>query len=86
LLKQQKHVHYHIKKILELSTLFGKTPVSSAIAKALEQEAFHWEYIKNIILESGSYYNHPVVSPKYSKEILDLDVEQPDLSRYDQCN
>jgi transposase len=86
LLIQQKNVHYHIKKILELSTLFGKTSVGSAIAKALEHQAFHWEYIKNIILESGSYHHHPVVSTKHSKEIMDLDVEQPDLSRYDQFN
>jgi transposase len=86
LLKQQKNVHFHIKKILELATLFGKTSVGSAIAKALDREAFHWEYIKNIILESGSYHHHPVVSPKHSKEILDLDVEQPDLSRYDDVN
>jgi hypothetical protein len=86
LLKQQKNVHYHIKKILELSTLFGKTAVGSAIAKALDHQAFHWEYIKNIVLESGSYHHHPVVSPEHSKQILDMDVEQPDLSRYDEFN
>ena len=60
--------------------------MGSAIAKALDREAFHWEYIKNIILESGSYHHHPVVSPKHSIEILDLDVEQPDLSKYDDVN
>ena len=86
LLKQQKNVHYHIKKILELSVLFGKTSVCGAIAKALDHQAFHWEYIKNIILQSGSFHYHPVISTKHSKEIMDMDVEAPDLTKYDQLD
>jgi transposase len=86
LLNYQKNVHYHVKKIFELVALFGKTAVSGAIAKALAHEAFHWEYIKNIILESNLVtYNVPV-SPRYASDILDIDVQTPDLSKYDEVS
>ena len=84
LLKHQKNVHYHVKKIFELSALFGKTAVSGAIAKALKHEAFHWEYIKNIILESNLASYHVPLSPRYASEIMDIDVQAPDLSKYDE--
>jgi transposase len=86
LLKQQKNVHYHIRKILELCTLFGKTAVSGAMVKALSYKAFHWEYIKNILLETPSYNLEPVVSKKNLKKIMEIDIQVPDLSKYDQIN
>jgi transposase len=86
LLKHQKNVHYHVKKIFELATLFGKTAVSGAIAKALKHQAFHWEYIKNIILETGLANYQAPVSPTYAKDIMELDVQAPDLSKYDEVS
>ena len=86
LLKHQKNVHYHVKKIFELAALFGKTAVSGAIAKALEHEAFHWEYIKNIILESNLVTYQVPVSPRYASDIMDIDVQAPDLSKYDEVS
>jgi len=84
LLNHQKNVHYHVAKILELATLFGRTVVSAAMVKALQYEAFHWEYIKNIVLEThGSNYQVPV-SPQTHQEIMKLEIEPPDLSKYDQ--
>lgn len=84
LLIHQKNVHYHIRKILDLCTLFGKTAVSDAMVKALAHKAFHWEYIKNILFESASCHLNPVVSPKHMKEIMEMDVPIPDLSKYDE--
>lgn len=86
LMKHQKNVHYHVKKIFELATLFGKTAVSGAIAKALTHEAFHWEYVKNIILEKNLiHYQSPLLS-QHGKEIMELDVDVPDLSKYDEVS
>jgi transposase len=84
LLQQQLNVHYQVKKILELVATFGSTAVAAALVKALAHQAFHWEYIKNIILETNwvDYQTLPVVA-KVSKEILDIDVAQSDLSQYD---
>jgi transposase len=83
LLNHQKNVHYHVAKILELAALFGKTVVSAAIVKALQHQAFPWEYIKNIVLEThGANYQVPI--SLQNKEIMALDIEPPDLSKYDE--
>jgi hypothetical protein len=84
LVKHQRNVHYHVRKILELTATFGPTATAAALVKALNHQAFHWEFIKNIILESGliGYQTHPVLT-KHSKQILDIDVDKPDLSQYD---
>jgi len=83
LVKYQKNVHYHVAKILELATLFDKTVVSAAIVKALQHQAFHWEYIKNIVLEThGANYQTPI--SLQNREIMGLDIEPPDLSKYDE--
>ena len=84
LIRSQKNVHYHVAKILELCTLFGKTVVSSAIARALQHGAFHWEYIKNIILETNMSSYQPPIATQNKKEIMAMDIEPPDLSKYDQ--
>lgn len=84
LVKHQKNAHYHVRKILELVQTFGQTTTAAAMVKALQHQAFHWEYIKNIILESGlvHYQTHPVLT-KHSKQILEIEVDKPDLSQYD---
>jgi transposase len=82
LAKQQKNLVFQIQKIFELVTLFGQTAVCGAIARALEHQAFHWEHLKNIVLERhGVDYQPPVTR---DAPILEIDVETPDLSTYDE--
>jgi hypothetical protein len=85
LVKHRKNVHFHVRKILELAATFGQTATAAALVKALAHQAFHWEFIKNIILESGltAYQTRLVPTRQSAKQILDIDVEKPDLSQYD---
>ena len=81
--QRQVQLIYHVKQILHLEVIFGKTALCSALIKALKLGAFHWESVKNILL-----YDHSL-KPKLSlvhpqkKELMELEVEQVDLSQYD---
>jgi len=81
--QRQVQVIYHVKQILNLEVIFGKTALCSALIKALKTGAFHWEAVKNILL-----YDHSL-KPKLSlvnpqkKDLMELDVEPVDLTQYD---
>lgn len=81
--QRQVQVIYHVKQILNLEVIFGKTALCSALIKALKTGAFHWEAVKNILL-----YDHSL-KPKLSlvhpqkKDLMELEVEAVDLAQYD---
>lgn len=80
---QLRNVYFHVDKILELETIFGKTAVAQSIARALNYNAFGWEYIKNILLQSSSVI--PKIKPGFnnSEDLMNIDVDVPDLALYD---
>jgi transposase len=76
----------HLKKIMEMVGLYGKTEVLGALEHALSFRAFGAPYIKNIILQRrasrGLDECRPIQlanKPKWT----DLTVEEQDLSLYD---
>jgi hypothetical protein len=83
LIMAQTKVVYHVKKILSLEIIFGKTAVCSAIVKALDHQAFHWEYVKNILLSSSKTRNQVIITAPNKKELMDISVRELDLSQYD---
>ena len=40
---------YHVRRIMEMVDLYGKTEVLSAIEQACQYSAYHFEYVENII-------------------------------------
>jgi dethiobiotin synthetase len=66
-----------------LEIIFGKTAVCSAIVKALDHQAFHWEYVKNILLSSSKTRNQVIITAPNKKELMDISVRELDLSQYD---
>lgn len=82
LMRNQVNVLYHLGKILELEKLFGKTAVAGALAASLKHGAFHWEFIKNIVLKSSSRYQLPA-SCKLKDQLMDIDIKTRDLNLYD---
>lgn len=83
LMKNQVNVLYHLGKIMELEKLFGKTAVAGALASALGHEAFHWEFIKNIVLGSPWRRALPSTSSKLKKQLMNIDIKARDLKLYD---
>lgn len=80
---EKSNVEFHIKKIMELEMIFGKTAVAGAIAHALSFKAFHWEYIKNILLNSANA--GAALNSSVNKDtLMNIDIDEPDLSLYDQ--
>ena len=52
-------VPYHIKRILQMVDIYGKTEVLSAIEHACRYGAYHFEYIENIIGERRRAHDNP---------------------------
>jgi transposase len=86
LAQHQNNVLFHVKKIFELISLFGQTAVCGALAKALEHQAFNWEHIKNIVLDSHWVDYQPPITTRCDTPILEIDVETPDLAKYDEVS
>jgi len=83
LTSQLRNVHFHIDKILELETIFGKTAVAQAIARALNYNAFGWEYIKNILLQNSSVSYTIQTTNNRNQDFMNIDVDPPNLALYD---
>jgi len=74
---------FHIEKILSLAGIYGKTATSGAIARANQYNAYGWEYIKNILLRSGTAVPKTFTNLLRNKELLDIEIDVHDLSLYD---
>ncbi len=82
LLEATSNPDFHIEKILELSSIYGKTAAAGTIARANEYKAYGWEYIKNILLQVNPVVPSPV-NLTLDKNLLDIDIQSHDLSLYD---
>ena len=84
LVKNQLNALYHVRQILSLEKLFGTTAVAEAIAHAFSYKAFHWEFIKNILLNSKPSLKIPQSALYDREQLMNIRVKAPDLSDYDQ--
>jgi hypothetical protein len=73
-----------VRQILSLEKLFGTTAVAEAIAHAFSYKAFHWEFIKNILLNSKPSLKIPQSALYDREQLMNIRVKAPDLSDYDQ--
>ena len=83
LMSQHTNVYYHIHQILSLEQMFDKTAVAGALVRALSFEAFHWEFIKNILLSTQHMEILPKPLLEDTEELMKIRVKTPDLSHYD---
>jgi len=81
--QRQAQVIYHVRQILNLEVIFGKSALCSAIIKALKAGAFHWESVKNILLYDDSLKPKLSLVHPQKKDLMELDVEAVDLAQYD---
>lgn len=86
--RTQIHIPHHVKKIMALVDLYGKTEVLSAMDHAMNYGAFGHEYLTNIILSNRRRRScpHPVGPPssKINPELIRSTwVEERDPMIYD---
>lgn len=77
-------VPYHIRQIMQMIDIYGKTEVLSAIERACEYGAYHFEYIENIIQErrraTDSSAQQPL--PPATTRGQHIRLDEVDMSRY----
>jgi len=86
LMKNQTNLYYHVNQILSLEQMFDKTAVAGALVRALSFEAFHWEFIKNILLSTHHIETSPKPLLEDNEELMNIRVKAPDLSHYDRLS
>lgn len=87
--RTQINIPHHVKKIMALVDLYGKTEVLSAMEHALKYSAFGHEYLANIILSNRRRRSspHPLGPPssKINPELIRSTwVEERDPIIYDE--
>jgi transposase len=74
----------HVRKIVALSEIYGKEPVTRAIEDAFIFEAFSSEYITNLLQQRARFPKEPAALHLTRREdLLDIRLEHPDLTIYE---
>lgn len=75
----------HLRRILELVRLYGRTEVLGAIAKALEYQTFDAAYVMNLIAQARRRRQAPSpipLNPKRRELIEEIQLDEPDPGHY----
>lgn len=81
--QRRMNPHHHVQKIVALSEIYGPEAVARAIDDAFAFEAFSCEYIANLLEQRARFLPEPgALHLTRSEDLLDIDIEQPDLSIY----
>lgn len=76
----------HLRRILELTRLYGTSEVLAALELANEYETFDAAYVQNIIDQERRRRHAPSplpLSPKRRELLEEVDLEEPDPGEYD---
>ena len=77
----------HLRRLLALVRLYGRTEVLAAINRALEYQTYDAAYVESILLQERRRRHLPTPLPPRPQRqdlIEDIDLEEPDPGRYDQ--
>lgn len=81
--KKRLNPSHHFHKIVALSEVYGADSVARAMEDAFHFQAFSSEYIANLCEQRSRRLPEPgALHLTRREDLLDLDVEQPDLSVY----
>lgn len=74
---------HHVQKIVALSEIYGSEAITRAMEDAFRFQAFSCEYIANILEQRSRTIVEPgALHLTRREDLLDLDIEQPDMSIY----
>ena len=81
--KRRMNLTHHVQKIVALSEIYGTELVARAMEDALFFQAFSCEYIANLLEQRSRRLPEPgALHLTRREDLLDLEVEPPDLSIY----
>jgi transposase len=81
--KRRMNPRHHVQKIVALSEIYGLDSVARAMEDAFVFQAFSCEYITNLCEQRSRHLPEPgALHLTRRSDLLDLEVEQPDLSIY----
>jgi transposase len=81
--KRRMNPRHHVQKIVALSEIYGPDKVARAMEDAFFFQAFSCEYIANICEQRSRSLPEPgALHLTRRQDLLDLEVEKPDLSIY----
>ncbi len=81
--KRRMSPRHHVQKIVALSEIYGSEPVARAMEDAFHFQAFSCEYIANLCEQRTRRLPEPgALHLTRRADLLDLEVQQPDLSIY----
>jgi transposase len=81
--KRRMNPRHHVQKIVALSEIYGVGPVARAMEDAFFFQAFSCEYIANLCEQRARRLPEPgALHLTRRSDLLDLEVQQPDLSIY----
>jgi transposase len=82
--KRRMNPQHHLQKIVALSEIYGPDKVQRAIEDAFSFQAFSCEYIANLLEQRANLLPEPgALHLTRREDLLEIDVQQPDLSIYD---
>ncbi len=82
--KRRMNPGHHVQKIVALSEIHGMDKVQRAMEDAFYFQAFSCEYIANLLEQRASLLPEPAALHLTRREdLLEIDVQQPDLSIYE---
>jgi transposase len=81
--KRRFNPRHHVQKIVALSEIYGEDAVGRAIEDACFLQAFSCEYIANLLEQRSRTLPEPgALHLTRRQDLLDLEVDKPDLSVY----
>jgi transposase len=87
LLKAPVKPGVHLRRLLTLARLYGRSEVLAAIARALQYHTYDAAYVESLLLQERRRRQLPALLPPRPQRrdlIEDIDIEEPDPGRYDQ--
>jgi len=82
--KRRMNPRHHVQKIVALSEIHGMDKVRRAIEDAFSFQAFSCEYIANLLEQRARLLPEPgALHLTRREDLLDIDVQPPDLSIYE---
>jgi hypothetical protein len=76
----------HVRRLLKLAQVYGRTEVLAAISRALEFKTYDAAYVENLLLAERRRRQLPtptIPTPKRRELIDDIELESADPGRYD---
>lgn len=82
--RRRMNPRHHVQKIVALSEIHGQDLVQRAIEDAFDFQAFSCEYIANLLEQRARLLPEPgALHLTRREDLLEIDVQQPDLSIYE---